>query len=433
MSLVEARATFKPQNVARTDQFFDQVPDELDLSAAVSLYEQPFVEPLRALDSARTAVHLWDRALRIAGLACVGLGVLLWMLCAVSRRTLTFWIGTTLILAALGVGAAGYAAHVLVPRRLTSDWLPTLPVALSGPLQGLARHVLADVLDRLKLGALVGTGLGWLVIWTPLLVRDNRWADRTSALRAIRGWVTVLTVTSVLYIVYVEVGAAYYAQALQRYGSGEIEQACLLYRRVDRLAPFANQNYVTRARTSIQECDLVQTAEAAYRSGKWERAIRHYEALLLTHPALPVLDVAELHLLESLVRSARELEADGSYERALDRYRYVRDEDLGRDRQIDGQPVRIHESIARLYLDWGDSLLEGQDPLGALATYRRILVDTSDPRMWAIAEERIIDATCAGSTLLEEQNQPDRAAELCSSLELDFPSLPAGRCPACTP
>jgi hypothetical protein len=144
-------------------------------------------------------------------------------------------------------------------------------------------------------------------------------------------------------------------------------------------------------------------------------------------------DRAQAHLVDALIQWARAFEADGQRERALDRYRFVRDEGLGRDRYIDGQPIRIHRTIGTLYLDWGDELLEQSDPEAALATYRRALADTDDPGVWALAEERMVDAYCAWNGQLYQAGQENRATGICIELGNEFPVLVPDPCSVCTP
>jgi tetratricopeptide (TPR) repeat protein len=188
---------------------------------------------------------------------------------------------------------------------------------------------------------------------------------------------------------------------------------------------------VSRARRDLHACQLYLDAEAAYRDAEWQTAVMRYEALWLVSPTLQLRDTAQAHQAEALVRWARALEAEGQRERALDRYRFLRDENLARGRQIDGRAFRVHRAIGDLYLDWGDELL-AQDPQAALATYRRALNDTDDPGVWARAEERMVDAYCAWNAQLRQAGQNDRAAGVCIELGNEFPALAPAPCDACS-
>jgi tetratricopeptide (TPR) repeat protein len=228
--------------------------------------------------------------------------------------------------------------------------------------------------------------------------------------------------------------------ARQLYREGSVAEAHALYRRIDRLYPFpslaslghAGENWIEDARQDLRECQLYLDAETAYQGAEWQAAVSRYEALWLTSPPLELRDTAQAHQAEALVRWARALEAEGQRERALDRYRFVRDENLGRGRQIDGQPIQVHRAIGDLYLDWGDELL-AQDPEAALATYRRALADTDDPGVWARAEGRMVDAYCAWNAQLHQAGQDDRAAGVCIELGNEFPALVPDPCAACAP
>jgi hypothetical protein len=240
-----------------------------------------------------------------------------------------------------------------------------------------------------------------------------------------------------LWIAYARAGARLYDQASQAHRREEIAQANALYRQIDRFYPFRVSSnagdFVERARSDQYECQLYLDAERAYQAAEWQTAASHYEAFWLTQPTLNLRDRAQPHLAEALIRWARALEADGQRERALDRYRFVRDEGIGRGRQIDGQPIRVHRIMGTLYLDWGDELLEQSDPEAALATYRRALADTDDPGVWELAEERMIDAYCAWNAQVRQAGQENRAAGICIELGNEFPALNPDPCAACAP
>jgi hypothetical protein len=244
-----------------------------------------------------------------------------------------------------------------------------------------------------------------------------------------------LAAGALLWTGYARAGSALSARASQAGRDGDVEQANALYRQLDRWYPFRSPLPGRGLRSmgkGQHEVELFLAAEQAYQAAQWQTAVQHYEAVLLTQPDLKLRDRAQAHLLEALIRWARALEADAQRERALDRYRFVRDEGLHRGRQIDGEPVRVHRAIGELLLDWGDELLP-TDPQAALATYRRALAETDDPGVWALAEERMIDAYCAWSDQARQAGQAERAAGICVELGIEFPSLAPNPCAFCLP
>jgi tetratricopeptide (TPR) repeat protein len=438
MSVAAYRATYKPQSMAIAEGILDQIPAELDLSTAVALYGQPFRKPLGYLDRARSAVQALDRGLTLAGLLVLATLTLLWMLCSVTRKSRLRWIGATLLAVALCTWTTSYAALALLPPRLVPEGTAGLPVGLSVSLQSFVRTMLVTVHNQIRIAAIVLAGLGLLLLWLPLLAPHREaWTRRTTVQQTVRLGVSLLATVSVLWIAYARAGARLYAQASQMHRDGDVARANTLYRQIDRFYPFRVPGkagaFVERARQDQHESQLYLDAESAYRAGEGQTAVQHYEAFWLTQPALKLRDSAQAHLVEALLQWARAHEAAGELERALDRYRFVRDEGLARDQQLDGQPIRIHQAIAELYLDWGRELLEQQDPEAALATYRRALDDSSDPRMWSLAEERMVDAYCTWSTELRQAGQEDRAAGVCIALGTEFPALAPNLCAACTP
>lgn len=438
MSVDAYKATYKLQNMAAADEILDLVPAELDLSTAVALFGQPFKRPLQELERARAAVQLLDRGLPLAGLLCLALFFLLWLLCSTTRKHRLRWIGTALLLAALVTWVISYAAPSFLPQRIMPEQSARLPIHLSVPLQDFIRATLDTVHTRIQIGAVVLAGLGLLVIWAPLLApHKETWARRITIRQSLGAGIRLLAATSLLWIVYARAGARLYAQASQAHRTKEIAQANALYRQIDRFYPFRVSSnagaFVERARSDQYECQLYLEAERAYQAAEWQTAVLHYEAFWLTQPTLNLRDRAQPHLVEALIRWARALEADGQRERALDRYRFVRDEGIGRGRQIDGQPIRVHRIMGTLYLDWGDELLEQSDPEAALATYRRALADTDDPGVWELAEERMIDAYCAWNAQVRQAGQENRAAGICIELGNEFPALNPDPCAACAP
>jgi tetratricopeptide (TPR) repeat protein len=180
---------------------------------------------------------------------------------------------------------------------------------------------------------------------------------------------------------------------------------------------------------------LYLDAESAYQSAEYKTAVQRYEAFLLSNPAIAVRYEAQAHLLDALLKWGRTLDEAGERERALDRYRFVRDSALDRGGHLTayGEDVHIHKTIADLYLAWGDELLAAGDPQAALITYRRILRDAADPSLWDQAESRMVNAYCAWVTQLGNHGQADRAAGVCIELAREFPSTAIDRCVACNP
>jgi hypothetical protein len=439
MSVDAHTATFKLQNMAIADEILDQIPAELDLSTAVALFDRPFSRPLSYLAQARGLVQELDRGLALAGVLCLALLALLWLLCSITRKSRLRWLGVTLLATALLTWAASYAAYSLLPSRAFSPSGTDLPEKFSVPLQNLAYATLADVHNRVCIGALVSAGLGLLFLWAPLLAPHKEiWTRPATAVQTVRTGVVLLAILGVLWTVYSRAGARLYAQASQLYRDQDVAAANTRYRQLLRLYPFRISgtgpagDFVDRARRDLHQSQLYLDAQTAHGATEWQTAVLYYEAFLLTQPALKLRDHAQAHLAEALIRWARALEADGKHERALDRYRFVRDEGLGRSRQLDGEPIRIHRMIGDLYLAWGDERLS-QDPEAALATYRRALDDTEDPGVWQLAEGRMVDAYCAWNAQRLQAGQTERAAGICIELGIAFPALAPDPCAVCTP
>jgi tetratricopeptide (TPR) repeat protein len=208
------------------------------------------------------------------------------------------------------------------------------------------------------------------------------------------------------------------------------------YKQIERAYPFAVDEFVQRVRKDRRECQLYLDAESAYHSADYESAVLLYEALLLGDPPITMRGVVQAHLLDALFQWGQALQNAGERERALDRYRFVRAENLERRvRTSTGQDPgpRIHRTIADLLLTWGDEQLAMRDPQAALATYQRILYDSADPRLWELAEERMVDAYCTWSASLLERGLGERAAGVCLELGYEFPSVGPDRCAACEP
>jgi tetratricopeptide (TPR) repeat protein len=442
MSVPAYAATYKLKDMAIADEILDLIPAELDLSTAVALYGRPFIEPLNDLDHARSALHALNQGLSLAGLLCLVLLALLWLLCSVTPKSRQHWLGATLLALALVAWAASYAAYALLPQWFIPQVSKELPANLSMPLEGFAGATLATAQNRIAAAALILAGLGLLLLWAPLLApHQEAWTRPITTPQAARTGVILLAVASLLYVLYARTGERLYVRASQLYRDQDITAASALYRQIDRFYPFRITgrtgagnagSFVDHARRALYVSQLYLDAQAAFEVGEWQTAVQHDEALLLTQPSLSLRDRVQARLFEALIRWARSLEAGGQRERALDRYRFVRDEGLGRGQQVDEQPVRIHPTIGTLYIDWGDEL-KSQDPEAALATYRRALADTDDPGVWALAEQQMIDTYCAWSRQFREAGDAQRASRICIEFGTEFPALASYSCAACTP
>jgi tetratricopeptide (TPR) repeat protein len=438
-SVAAYAATFKPENLAIADKVFALIPAELDLSTAVTMFPDPFRKPLAYLAGARKAVQTLDRGLPIAGITCLVLFVLTWFLAADSLPSSLRWVGATLFVAALGAWAIGQIISTFALRataRWTGDLLAQLSPAGTDAALRFAQEYLNTAHARLFpwTGALAVLGL-LLALAGFLVPQSDRWARRLTRHQAVGVVVLALAAGSLLWALYLEEGKSTYDRAAQADRRGQPADACALYGQIERGFPLHVGRFVRSAYRGQRACQLCLDAESAYRSGDYERAVALYEAFLLGNPAIALRNETQAHLLDALLQWGRALEDAGERERALDRYRFIRDSALDRagHRTAGAPEVRIHKVVSDLYLAWGDELLEGDDPQAALATYRRTLHDAADPSLWDQAEDRMMDVYCAWAAQLREQGQSDRAAGVCVEFSLEFPSAGPARCPVCTP
>jgi tetratricopeptide (TPR) repeat protein len=434
MSVAAYVATFKPDNMAIGDKALAFLPAELDLATAVSVFPTPFQKPLAYLTRLREVMYRLDRGLAVAGVACLALLSLLWFACAVTPRIALRWIGAALLLAGSGTWAVSTFAPTALSERVAQP-PSTLPTPLAEPLLRMGQALLHTVHARVLPWVLALSGLGLalaLIGW--LMPRLGSWGRPITSMQATRLVVFTLALVSVLWTTYLDVGRRNYARALHAHRRGQLEQACVHYQQIERAYPFAVDESVQRVRQAGRECRLYLDAESAYQSADYESAVQRYEALLLGNPPVAVRGTLQARLLNALFQWGQALQNKGEQERALDRYRFIRVQDLDRRvRQSTGQDsgIRIHQTIADLLLSWGDEQLAAGDPQAAVATYRRILDDSADPRTWELAEERMIDAYCAWIASLLERGLGERAASVCLELSYEFPSVVPDRCTAC--
>jgi tetratricopeptide (TPR) repeat protein len=169
---------------------------------------------------------------------------------------------------------------------------------------------------------------------------------------------------------------------------------------------------IRRGWDGLREVERFRDAEVAYRTGEAEAAALAYEALLVGGPAIALRDDAERHLREALYAWAEADLRGGEPERALDRYRWVRD--AFRDPEA-GQ------AIAELYLAWGDRLRDEGDHRAAIAAYGRIAGDVPAPRWWVVADERRVETYCAWQEALRASGDVQGATLACAELLTVYP------------
>jgi tetratricopeptide (TPR) repeat protein len=365
-----------------------------------------------------------DRWLDWPGIASLLALLLLWHLCAVTTQRPLLWLGSALAAAGLGAWTASWTLAVLgatsIPMRLASRLLvdPTDPMAVLGVqmLGGLARAVHARI-SRIEL-ALAGVGLLLALarLAIPGRVRRRTW------LGAARVAIVALALGALLWAQYVTLGQRIVAQAGKAHRAGEIVEALSLYRALDRTYPLPVRG-LPRVWQDLQECERYHAAVAAHEAADHASAARQFEALLVGNPAIAVRERAETTLVISLTAWATSLREAGERERALDRYRYVRDAFRERD---------VQQRIAEVYLEWGDALLAQGDYQGGIATYGRIAYDVSHPRLWRDADEQRIGAYCAWQASLRQDGDVAGAQRVCAELLALYPAATEA-CGACGP
>ena len=422
MSPAAYAAIVKPAVMAIVDESFGLIPGELDLSAVVTMSPRTFSKPLTFLAQVRRWVQLGDRLLIRAGIACLLALALLWLFCAVTIQRPLLWVGTALWVAGAGAWTASWTLSVLgatsIPMRLASRVLadPTHPVAVLGVrmLGGLARAVHA----RISRVELLIAGVGLLVAVVRLAIPGG--IRRRTWLGAARVAVVAMALGALLWAQYLALGQRTSDRAGKAHRAGEVVEALSLYRALDRAYPFAVGDLMWQG---LQECERYQAAVAAYEAADYASAVRQFEALLVGNPVIAVREPAESTLVASLTAWAASLRQAGERERALDRYRYVRDAFRERD---------VQQRIAELYLDWGDALLAQGDYSGGIATYGRITYDVSHPRLWRDADEQRIGAYCAWQRSLRFAGDIEGAQRVCAELLAVYPAA-TEECGACRP
>ncbi len=420
MSVVAYVATYKPANLARVDDIFALLPAEVDLATAVTLAPRQLGSLVDMLGKARQRVHAADRVLRWAGIGCLVAWAVLSLVVAYSLRAAARWVGVSLLVAGGLTWVMGWVLVAVVPRLVVgqceSRLLGELPMALTS----VALVTFAErVRELIVLPALVVSGVGLTLIAVS-------WLFPSAAARAGEhvacAMVVAVTVGSVLWGLYLDVGSKWYAQARRDASRGNLESACRGYRRLTVWYPFYVGDFVAGARYRSRECRRYREAEAAYLGGRCATAARGYEALLVGDVPFAMRRVAEEHLRDSLYRWAASLEKAGERERALDRYRFIRDE---------FDDSRVEDEIATLYYRWGEELEAKGDYEAAVATYRRVAADVVDYRLWRKADERAVAAYCAWANALLADGQGARAAQVCADLHSAFPRADLSSCGGC--
>jgi hypothetical protein len=424
MSVVAHIATYKPKDMAVVDRVFEMIPADLDLATVVSMSPHTFEGLLAALDEVRLWTGYADRALVGAGKGTLVLSIALFLLCALSPRIVLQWMGGTWLAAGLGTWGLAFGLTRLdgmalleryAGRRIAELPEPTVDVVSRGV--DTLTHSVHGLLAPWAL-ALAVLGFGALVIG--LVLPRTRRARPDGVVRAL---VVCLAVGLLLWVQYPTLGRKLYERAFRAHREGNVDRALSTYRTVAHWYPFAVDDFVLQARRGLRECERYQAAALAYREGDPESAARQYEAFLVGNPAIALREPAETDLVAALYDWARDLEGQGMYERALDRYRYVRDEFRGRG---------ADEKTANLLLFWGDGLLAEGDYRAAVATYGRMTYNVSSPRYWQTADDRRVDAYCKWQASLRAAGEPARAAQVCRAFLAAYPAAGAA-CSGCAP
>ena len=386
-SVAAYAASRKPALLGLVDGVFALFPAEVDLATVVTMAPRPFQEPLDALAETREILRTVDRALAAAGIVCLSLLTLLAFLGAVGPRTAAGWAGGALLVAGMGTWGGTRALPAFAPEAILARLGPEGILESPTVMTAWAVDALEDLFGRVHALlspwalCLGGIGLALLLVWAIVLRSRSRPLTGWCAGRVVA---TFLAVGLLAWTAYLRLGRDMVDHALQEHRGGDAEGALALYQQAERAYPFAWHDFVVQARQEARECKRFLEAESAYREGAHETAVGAYEALLVGTPAITLQEQAREHLLASLYAWGRTLQGAGEQERALDRYRFIRDE--YRDRAV-------HQAMTDLYLGWGEALAEEADYQAAIATYRRIPQEVANPRLWSSA-----DATRATSS-----------------------------------
>jgi len=415
-------AIYKPQVIARVDETFALIPPELDLSTAVSMSPQTFREPLKMLEQARLLVQRIDRALSWVGVICLLSWVGLWCACAATAQRPGMWMAGVFSTAGLSAWIASWGYSVLPSERLFAVLLlrgqeGAAPVAdlVTSLLGVLIRQVHVRV-SLIELVVFVAGGLLALICW--FVPTRQRHAPMMCLMRPLA---VVLALGILVWGQALSLGERAYERAYQAHREGDVEAALSRYRRLDRLYPFAVADWIPRVWRGRSECDRYQRAVALYEQGDYEGAAGVFDALLVGTPAVAVRKAAEPVYTNALYAWADELAEAGETERALDRYRTVRD--VLRDPEV-------QQRIATLHVDQGDALLAQGDYLAAVETYGRVFYDVTHPRWWATADTRRAEAYCAWASALVADGQAEEAAVVCQEMRAQYPEA---SCDGCRP
>ena len=415
-------AIYKPQVLAQVDETFALIPPDLDLSTAVSMSPGTFREPLKMLEQVRSSIQRVDRALSWVTVTCLLLWVGLWCASAATAPRPGMWMAGVLSAAGSSAWIVSWGHSILPSERLFAALLlrgqegAAPAVDLVSSLLGVLIRQVHVRISLIELAVLVAGGLLALVCW---LAPATAW--RAPLLRLMGPLVVALAIGVLVWGQALSLGQRAYKRAVQAHHDGDVKAALSHYRTLDRLYPFAVADWTLRVWRGRSECERYQRAVALYEQGDYEGAVGVLEALLVGTPAVAVRKAAEPVYTDALYAWADELVQAGETERALDRYRTVRD--VLRDREV-------QQRISALHVEQGDALLSAGDHLGAVETYGRIFYDITHPRLWATADARRAEAYCAWTSALTADGQTEKAEAVCAELRAQYPDTP---CSACEP
>ena len=305
--------------MAIADEILEQIPAELDLSTAVALFGKPFREPLELPRSRTRGRPGVEPGPVPAGLLCLALLALLWMLASVTPQEPAALDRRGLLAAALVRGPSATRAYLMLPQRFVPS-KRGLPASLSVPLEDLAAQH-RTVHNRTSAGALALAGLGLLLLWVPAAGPPQRGVDApTTALQTARtgvdpAWPFVVCCTSFMRgwvpaLCPGQPDAPRWRVAERPHAlPADRPLVSLPHRRSCR----ARQNRgLCRPRTSrpTRSQLYLDAKQALSRPPNGRPPFQHYEALLLTQPALSAARPRQAHLAEALIQWARSLEAE---------------------------------------------------------------------------------------------------------------------------